>query len=266
MSSARSDWAYAYGRLEVTVVVIATPLPELAGQLDPGLRPAPQDLTPPGTHPQVLMFGQHSHVRNWFQSPDAGGHYDEWIIATPFLDWSDGRGRVSSWTTMTRLYLNSAWFTVLGWLYAYPKKLARMSATPGRYNVRTFPGSSPRVEMQWQAAGPAVRWPSFPHAGALSPLFGQPFLQRFGVLPWLGSRMWFGLGASTVQPATVQARIHDGCARGFAGRTIACGSIADGIPGGFRLSCDWMLSRPYLAPSLPPELRTPMPPDCVSPP
>jgi hypothetical protein len=47
---------------------------------------------PPGTHPQVLLVGRHSHVRNWFQSPDGSGRYLEWIVATPFLEWSRARG------------------------------------------------------------------------------------------------------------------------------------------------------------------------------
>jgi hypothetical protein len=164
---------------------------------------------------------------------------------------------------MTRLYLDSAWFTMLGWFYAYPKKLARMTATdrPGRYQVSSFPGSQPRVEMEWQPVGETVPWPRFPNSASLASLFGQPFLERFGVLPWLGSRMWFELDTSTVQGARVQARIHDGCARGFPAVAIDCGSVADGIPGAFRLSCNWMLSRPYLAARLPGQLRTPMPPD-----
>jgi hypothetical protein len=263
-TGATSSWAYAYGHLDVTVVVVATPLAELGAQLKAGQRPAAQTMTPAGTHPQVLLFGQHSHVRNWFQSPARGGRYDEWIIATPFLEWTDSRGATSAWATMSRLYLDSAWFTLLGWLYAYPKKVARMTATtqPGRYQVLTFPGSQPRVEMEWEPAGAAMPWPGFPNSEALASLFGQPFLERFFALPWLGSRMWFELATSTVQGARVRARIHDGCARGFSPQSIDCGSIVEGIPGAFRLSCDWMLSRPYLAPRLPAGLRTPMPPDC----
>jgi hypothetical protein len=116
--------------------------------------------------------------------------------------------------------------------------------------------------MTWQAVGAAMPWPHFPNSQALASLFGQPFLERFGVLPWLGSRMWFELETSTIQAARVRARIDDGCARGFPARSVDCGSIAEGIPGAFHLSCNWMLSRPYLAPRLPAELRTPMPPNC----
>ena len=92
-------------------------------------------------------------------------------------------------------------------------------------------------------------------------MFGQPFIDRLGVLPWLGSRMWFDLESSTIQPVSVSARVYDGAAPGFPAMRIEAGGIDSGLPGAFRLSCDWLLSRPYLAGSMPALLRTPMPPD-----
>lgn len=257
-----SQWAYAYGHLDVTVVVLASPVDEVRAQLKAHLRLAAQSLTPAGTHPQILLFGQHSRVRSRFDQDGAGGHYDEWIVATPFLEWVDAQGRATPWATMSRLYLNSLWYTALGWTYGYPKELARISVPPNGYQVHTLPGGEPRVDMRWQAAGPQVPWTQSGRATAVASVFGQPFIDRLGPLPWLGSRMWFELDLGTMQPATVQAQIHEGCAPNFPGRHLDVGSIEGGVPGAFRLSCDWMLSRPYLAASLPPQLRLPMPPDC----
>ena len=256
-----SRWAWAYGHLDVTMVIIVTPLVQLQAQLRSGLTPSAQDLTPRGTHPQVIMFGQHSDVRPWFRPPGSGSGYGEWIVATPLLEWTDSHGSRSPWGTMSRLYLDSLWYTMLGWFYAYPKKLARILAPQGSYGVRTVPGSRPRVEMTWKPAGPVSPWNTFPGSTRLAGMFGQPFIDRLGVLPWLGSRMWFDLQSSTVQPVSVSARVYDGAAPGFPAMRIEAGSIDAGLPGAFRLSCDWLLSRPYLAGSMPDLLRGPMPPD-----
>ena len=85
MTAATSSCAYAYGHLDVTVVILAPPAADVSAQLPRGLSLARQHMTPPGTHPLVLMFGQHSHVRPWFMRPAAGGSYDELIVATPLL-------------------------------------------------------------------------------------------------------------------------------------------------------------------------------------
>src|SRR3954452_24193845 len=145
-----SRWAWAYGHLDVTMVIIVTPLAQLQAQLRPGLTPATQDVPPPGTHPQVLMFGQHSDVRPWFRPSGSGTGYDEWIVATPLLEGTDSRGSRAPGGTMSRLYLDNLWYTILGWFYGYPKKLAHISTPPGSYGVRAIPGSRPRVEMTWK--------------------------------------------------------------------------------------------------------------------
>ena len=147
MTQAPASKAYAYGHLDVTVAIIAPPAAEVRAWLPQGLSLAPQTMTPPGTHPVTLMFGEHSHVRPWFMPPSAGGSYGEWIVATPALDWTDDGGHGTSWAYMSRLFLSSPWFVFLGWLYAYPKVLARVSAPPGAYTVGMLLGAKPRVEM-----------------------------------------------------------------------------------------------------------------------
>ena len=83
----QSRCAWASGHLEVTNVVLAPPVDVVKALLPAGLSPAAQTLTPAGTHPVVVMFGQHSHVHPWFRPPSSGGDYNEWIVATPCLDW-----------------------------------------------------------------------------------------------------------------------------------------------------------------------------------
>ena len=117
--------------------------------------------------------------------------------------------------------------------------------------------------MAWQPAGAVSPWNAFPDSPRLAAVFQQPFIDRLSVLPYVGSRMWFDLESSTIQPVTVSARIYDGCAPGFPAMRIDAAGIDSGLPGAFRLSCDWLLSRPFLAASMPPALRTPMPPDCA---
>ena len=255
MTQAPASKAYAYGHLDVTVAIIAPPAAEVRAWLPQGLSLAPQTMTPPGTHPVTLMFGEHSHVRPWFMPPSAGGSYGEWIVATPALDWNDDGGHGTSWAYMSRLFLSSPWFVFLGWLYAYPKVLARVAAPPGAYSVRTLIGNRPRVEMRWESAGPVVPWADFPGAARIAPAFEQPFISRFAPLPWLGSRMWFDLDHSSVQPVRAHFTLQAGSAPGLPAMRVDAGSIIDGLPGAFRLSCDWRLSRPYLASRLPGALR-----------
>ena len=256
MTAAPRPRAWAYGHLDVTVALVARPAAEVSSWLPRGLSLARQTMTPPGTHPVTLMFGEHSHVRPWFRPPASGGNYGEWIVATPMLEWTDAHGRVSPWAYMSRLFLNSPGFVFLGWLYAYPKVLARVSAPAGAYSVSTLLRGRPRVQMQWEGAGPVVPWGDFPGALRLAPVFEQPFISRFAPVPWLGSRMWFDLDGATIQPARAHVRLQPGCAPGLPAMTFDAGSIIDGLPGAFRLSCDWMLSRPYLASRLPGALRT----------
>ena len=255
MTGAPASTAYAYGHLDVTVAVIAPPAAEVGAWLPQGLTLAPQTTTPSGTHPVMLMFGEHSHVRPWFRTPSSGGTYNEWIAATPMLEWTDARGRLTPCAYMSRLFLNSLGFVLLGWLYAYPKVLARVSAPPGAYHVGTLLRGKPMVEMHWEPAGPVVPWPDFPGASRIAPVFEQPFIARFAPLPWLGSRMWFELKRASIQPVTAHITLEQGCAPGFPAMTLDAGSIVDGVPGAFRLSCDWSLSRPYLASRLPRALR-----------
>ena len=256
MTASPSSRAYACGHLDVTVAILERPAAEVTACLPRGLSLARQTMTPTGTHPMMLMFGEHSHVRQWFRPPSSGGSYGEWIVATPFIDWTDAHGRVSPWAHMSRLFLNSPWFVVLGWLYAYPKMLARVSAPAGAYSVSTLLRARPRVEMRWERAGPVVPWGDFPGSPRLAPVFEQPFIERFSPLPWLGSRMWFDLERASIQPARAHVKLQPGCAPGLPAMTVDAGSIIDGLPGAFRLSCDWMLSRPYLASRLPSALRT----------
>jgi hypothetical protein len=63
--------------------------------------------------------------------------------------------------------------------------------------------------------------------------------------------MWFELESATVQPVSASFSITTGCAPGLPAMSKQVGSIANGIPGAFHLSCDWMLSRPYLAKNIP---------------
>jgi hypothetical protein len=219
---------------------------------------AAQTLTPPGTHPVVLMFGQHSHVQPWFV-PGSGFSYNEWIVAMPFLEWRKG-ATVKSCSFMSRLYLDNALMVFGGWLYGYPKKLSTSTVTPTSYDVSTFPGHQPRVSMINAPAGPVVPFASLSDHAALAPVFEQPFIQRLAPFPWLGSRMWFEIDSATVQPITAQVRVTDGCAPGLKAMSVNAGSILDGFPGAFHLSCNWVLSRMFLAADTPPELYSPNPP------
>ena len=265
MTQVPASKAYAYGHLDVTVAIVAPPAAEVRAWLPRSLSLAPQAMTPAGTHPVTLMFGQHSHVRPWFRPPAAGGSYGEWIVATPCVERTGARGRAPSCAYMSRLFLNSPWFVFLGWLYAYPKVLARVSAPAGAYSVRTLLRDRPRVEMQWAPAGPVVPWADFPGSSRLAPAFEQPFVSRFAPLPWLGSRMWFDLDRASVQPVRSRFTLQAGCAPGLPAMNVDAGSILDGVPGAFRLSCDWMLSRPYLAPRLPGALEEARPSDVRGP-
>jgi len=255
MTGAPASMAYAYGHLDVTVVVLVPPAADVQTWLPQGLSLAGRTPAPAGTHPVMLMFGEHSHVRPWFAPPTSGGHYSEWIVAIPLVEWTGANGRVWPWAHMSRLFLNSPWFVFLGWLYAYPKVLARVSAPPGAYTVRTLWRGKPRVEMHWESAAPVVPWADFPAAPRVGPFFEQPFIEHFAALPWLGSRMWFDLEGAHVQPVRATVALQAGCAPGLPAMTADVGSLIDGMPGAFRLSCDWMLSRPYLASHLPGALR-----------
>jgi hypothetical protein len=250
--------AYAYGHLDVTTVLLAPPRDVVRAALPPALQPAAQTLTPAGTHPLMLMFGHHSHVRPWFRPPGAGASYHEWIVVFPFVVRASDRPSAPAWSYMARLDLDSLWYVLLGWIYGYPKLLSRIRTTRTTYDVASLGGRGV-VSMTSERLGTPGPLSDIPGASSMAPAFDLPFIQQLGPLPWLASRMWFELSSATGQPARARFSVDAGAAPGLQALAADAGPIGVGLPGALHLSCDWMLSRPYLVSAFPPGLRDPLP-------
>lgn len=97
---------------------------------------APQDISPPGTHPVNLLFGKERNVHlsffPWFHIK-----YMEFAFVVPFVQWKDTSHQYRGPYLFTPLLFLNKLLPILAGkiLYGYPKRDAVMSEKRGHYTV-----------------------------------------------------------------------------------------------------------------------------------
>ncbi len=220
----------------------------LAALLPPKLELGPQSMTPAGTHPLVLLFGKHFDVRPEL-IPFGGMSYLECIIAIPNVQWRDERNDYRGpFAYMPRLYLDELWPTLLGYLYAYPKLVARMEGRPPEdphYRVRSLVKDNPLIHGEFLRRGPQLAPTDWPNFANVRGVFEQPFIGKLELSPYTCSKLTFKLDQASVQPCSADVDIE----REFLPGVEPASYLVDGIDvdalGSFYIAVPWELTLPF---------------------
>ena len=145
---------------------------------------------------------------------------------------------------MPRLFLDNLPMVVAGWIYAFPKALARVRSTESEYAVRSLLAGRPVIDANWQTAGEPGPAAMFRHFEGVRPTFEQPFIQRFPPLPFERSVMTFDLDAAILQSAAAEVTIDRAFLPGLPTGPMTFPSLASTPMGSFTISVPWTLSAP----------------------
>jgi hypothetical protein len=240
--------AYASGFYDAIVCSVHIDRDVLTRSFPPGLELVDRDNPRPDI---AIMFGRHSHVKPWY-SAGPGSTYLEWVAAVPSVRRI---GTTPVFSLMSRLYLDHWWWVVMGWPYGYPKMRARIRRDDNAYAVHSLLANTPVTTLRSTPLGPLVSVPSSPDAPLIRRLFAQPFIGQ--VIPgvWIYSRMWFLLDQAEVAPVTATFTLEPGCVPRLPHLSFSVDGITREHGRAFHLRVPWQLSRPYLSPSVPPDLE-----------
>ena len=237
----------AKGTGDYATHVVTWPFPAetLAALLPRGLELAPQTLTPSTTHPALLLFGRHSHVRPNFL-PFGGMNYHEFILVIPYVQWRDAsrfdyRG---PFAFMPRLYLDQLFATLVGYAYGYPKLLARIQSG-STYSVHDLVLDRPLLRGDFAAYGTPVPVDSFPNFAPMRPIFEMPFVGKLDTSPYICSKMTFHLDEALARPC--EARVE--LLYEFLPGLYPDSRVSEGIDvtplGAFEMNVPWNLTVPF---------------------
>jgi hypothetical protein len=237
---------HAEGFYRTWVVVLPYPRASLVEMMPGRLELAPQTMTPAETHPLVLLFGHHFDVRPNFL-PFGGMTYHELVTAIPFVRWRDaGRDDYRGpFAYLPRLFLDEVLPTALGYLYAYPKEIARIHGGR-RYTIRSLVKDRSILSGTFTPHG-AERAPADePNFEDVRPIFEMPFVGRYAPLgPYACSNLDFELERGELRPCTARVRIERPYLPGLSAGSYRLDGIDEAPLGAFELAVPWTLTPPF---------------------
>ncbi len=231
------------GRYRANCAVFALPAADAASMLSSNAELGAQSLTPPGTHPVILLMGEHTGVRVKFLPGSID--YREALVSVP---WVRRRGKACGGGPLahvSRLWLDRLAPVVGGWTFGFPKIWSRVAMSDSSYGVKSMLTRTTLLEARFETRGAAAPVSQFHNFGLVRPIFEQPFLQRLLLAgPSCVEVMDFGLDRATLQPieATIEAR--QGFLRSFPTGALELKSIDASPLGAFRLELSWTLTAP----------------------
>ena len=238
--------AVGYYRTFYTVMAMDDAL--LSGLLPSKLELAPQAVTPAGTHPLVFLMGKHFDVRPDF-IPFAGMTYLEYICAIPFVQWRDSSNAYRGpFAYMPRMYLNELFPTLLGYLYAYPKLMARIAGNPptdSLYAVRSLIQDEPILKGTFERRGPELPPDAFPHFAHVRQIFDMPFIGKHELGPYICSKLTFKLQEATLQACDAQIEIQREFVPGLNPQSFTIPGIDSSPLGAFYMAVPWTMTLPF---------------------
>ena len=240
-------------------VTLALPSGQVSGVLPPGVVLGAQSVTPPGTHPVIVLFnrilGAHMSVPTLLPSLT----YHELSVGVPFC-YVTGTDTVrpgqGPFYFQPRLYLDSVLATAGGVFYwGFAKSMASFEVSEDAYVVRSTEGEVlSTLEVQSRGAFRCIA--DMPAFGAVRRMHDQPLLSTLplgmGPLPVCSSfdKNW---DAGTIAPLETVARIGDALVPGLhVGRVPASGfstGIDGSVLGAYEMRLPWRLSMPYPPPA-----------------
>lgn len=239
-------WSAVFGMAETTGPSVVLPIPAeaAAAMLPRGLALAEQSVTPAGTHPVILMFGQQRDVRVNLL-PFGWRSYLEFICALPWVrHTAPGLSGYPPLIWPQRLYLDLKPPIALGiHAYGFPKKKASIIFDDFSYVIRDQATGAEIIACHYQRAAPEGRVHQFPTFGAVRDGYEMVMVTPNPLLGWQYSVYDFSLDSARLTPLRMQVRISANDF-GLPPGTHTLPSLADASLGGFFLRADGTINNP----------------------
>ena len=241
------------GQYDAYVFFLDRPCDQVEALLPPiGITLAPQNLTPPGRHPLILMAGRQSNVRPRAVRKDAVTglkqygltmNYLELIVAVPFVRRGGNPAPYTELVCSTRLVLDRYGPTMLGWLCGFPKIVGQISWNAPSYEVTTLQGD-PLFEAKFHDYGPVDQPSQFANFAPVRPIFEQLHIGSLLQIAVVCTKLDFQLSCvARINAIQGKAKIESQLCSAAAGNHTITG-IDQHQLGAFRLQTTWLLS-PY---------------------
>lgn len=231
------------GNYRASCAVIALPVAQAAALLDTNCELGVQPLSPPGTHPIIVLLGRQWNVRVGRLPITA--KYLETVVSVPWVRLR-GRPDLGPFAHVSRLWLNKVLPVIGGWFWGFPKMWESIAITADRYVVRTLIRKRPLVDAQLQLQGKPALPSQFPNFAAVRPIFEQTFLQRFLIFgPTCCCTLDFELDQGTVQPLRATIDMTREALPAIGALRVSVESIETTSLGGFVLELPWTLTYPF---------------------
>lgn len=250
------------GEWNLHVVQVALPEEHLRLMLPPALDLAPQDMTPPGTHPLRFYFTADIHAwMSW--PPGIDMLYQEHCLGVPFLKrlgQSYPQAPAGPCYYTPRIWLDQ-WMPTYGGLvfWGYEKRLANIDVTQEdtpdgwtTYAVADRMTGIPQITARWKYGREELDSVyEVVNFDAQRFAMDQPIYSELpmSVGPFqFYSNLQMTWGSARVKGIEAEIEIHQPFVPGLpVGRFTSPGGITDHPFGAYLLSCPWELSLPYSA-------------------
>ncbi len=227
------------------VVIWPFPNEVISSLLPDRLELAPQTMTGDATHPVMMLFGRHAHVRPDF-IPFGGMNYYEFILAIPFVQWKDASAYKfrGPFAFMPRLYLDKVFATLLGYMYGYPKLMARIQGG-NAYRVHELLLDRPLIRGDFTDHGDQQPVSAFPNFENVRAIFEIPFVGKLDASPYICSKMTFHLDDALIRSCEARVELQYEFLPGLLPDTRVSRGLAHEPFGAFQLDVPWDLTLPF---------------------
>jgi hypothetical protein len=217
----------------------------VAAMLPPGLALAAQTITPPGTHPVLLMMGKQQDVHvEWSVLRGPGVTYDELFLGIPFVNRVTREGKCPGpFMFAPLLYVDRFLPFVMGYFWGFAKQDVTIVADAMHFAVRDSRG--PLLTAEFAAQGSWGPPSSFPNFQAYPSIFQQTGIGR----TLLGFYVCFVFRHNSIEQAEVRSaattvEILRAFVPGLAAGTYRSQGIASEPLGSFQMTNSWTLDPP----------------------
>lgn len=238
-------------------MTLALPTDRVRQLLPNGLEPGPQTVTPPGTHPVILLFNEMFRAHMSVPTLLPSLTYHEYSIGIPHAYLSTGAiqpGVPGPYYFMPKLYLDNFWATLGGIAFwGFAKEMASFLVTGDSYTVTGFDGQR-IMSFAWNEDAPDDFKPiaEFPHFEPVRQMLAQPIISMapatigpFFILSDF-DKMW---SQATLRPLEGSLEVDIDFVPGFSAGRYPDADPTPGIDtsvlGCYELRTPWLLSLPY---------------------
>jgi Acetoacetate decarboxylase (ADC) len=244
-----------HGEGRMRSLTLALPTDRVRNLLPAGLELGEQAVTPPGTHPVVMLFNDLFRAQMSIPTLLPSLTYHEHTMGVPFAYVTRGGITAHSpgpYYFMPLLFLDS-FLAVLGGvsIWGFAKRLASFQVTADRYTFSST-GGQRYASLTWKATGVHRPVRDYDQFEPIRQLLNQPLISMLpGSLgPFFTisdfEKQW---DAATIQPLATALEIDLEYVTGFPGGRYPARGTSPGIDetvlGSYELLTPWRLSLPY---------------------